>query len=380
MSERFKIVSGDFEGNFYTHQKSVLSASEWNTAEKNHTIHLYRGELTSIKEEKDYHPEAFRNRDTLLFHNIDNIQFHLNSQSKEINEKFIHEFDQLVLYDTQIKESWELNGKTYGIITGKLYGKVKNRKAVIDPTNPPLQPVDPESAEKITKLDPEEKVRETWDNQEKITERVENNEPPKRERINHWMDSGRGCLSGCLTNFWRLLFTFLLFLFLIWLFRGCLESCSTNQSCCEERDLLKLQLERIQNKLDSIELRRIQIELNDLSSQIYFYGNTTKIRSYSENQINQIVNIIKKYPDLQVIIKGYRNGNSNLIQSDLDFDRAVEVKEILIIRGIEENRITAKGMGQSMIDPQDKYQRFTDIEGNEFRWNRNMRVEIEIIN
>jgi len=124
MKDKFDIVSGDFEGNFYTHQKAVLSASE-STIDKKHDIHLYRGELRNIKNENEYNPEQLRNRESYLLHNVTNVQFHLEKDATGNNNR-IYNFEQILLRDAVIKESWELNGKTYGIITGKLLGKVKD--------------------------------------------------------------------------------------------------------------------------------------------------------------------------------------------------------------------------------------------------------------
>ena len=52
MRESFDIVSGDFEGNFYTHQRSILTTADWNSGLNDHEIHLYRGELKNISKKK----------------------------------------------------------------------------------------------------------------------------------------------------------------------------------------------------------------------------------------------------------------------------------------------------------------------------------------
>ena len=56
------------------------------------------------------------------------------------NKNFIYNFEQILLQDAVIKESWELNDKTYGIITGKLLGKVKNEVKRPDHSNPQEPP------------------------------------------------------------------------------------------------------------------------------------------------------------------------------------------------------------------------------------------------
>jgi outer membrane protein OmpA-like peptidoglycan-associated protein len=119
----------------------------------------------------------------------------------------------------------------------------------------------------------------------------------------------------------------------------------------------------------------IQVKLDTLSSKIFFYGNETRIREYSEKDINSIVTILKSYPTIRVEILGWHNtaklgpGSENL-----DLRRAESVKDMLASKGIDESRMTAEGKGESKVVPD-------DTERNEFGddWNKNMRVDIKII-
>jgi len=120
----------------------------------------------------------------------------------------------------------------------------------------------------------------------------------------------------------------------------------------------------------------IQIKLDQLSSNIFFWGGETRIKEYSEKDIDSIVNILNTYQTIRVEILGWHNtaklepGSENL-----DLRRANAVKDMLASKGISKDRMTAEGKGESKIVP-------TDIYGkNEHGdlYNKNMRVDIKII-
>jgi hypothetical protein len=246
MVEEFDIVSGEFEGNFFTQQKSVLTTSEWNALKKEHDINLYRGELKNISKETVYEPEEFRNRESLLLHNVTNVQFHSKNSAGENTSK-IYDFEQLLIRDAEIKDSWELNGKTYGIITGKIIGKVQKRNSNFDASNPPSQ-----NDNEIPKVKPEQRF---------------NNPPPSRQEINDYVRRGGGYLTGCLSNIWRLLFALILLIILFWLLKGCIGDYSKSEDCCLEKDKLesenedlKRKLSRVKTKLEEAKKKLLELE------------------------------------------------------------------------------------------------------------------------
>ena len=375
MNDSFDIVSGVFEGNFYTHQKSILTTSEFNLADKNHDIHLYRGELWHTKVEENYNPNLQKSRNSFLLHNVTNVQFHFENEEKENKPKRVFNFEQLLLHDVQIKESWELNGKTYGIITGKLIGKVKDEIKNPDPSNPSEPPKPPPI--------------------------ISN---PFKDPIERWFkpnlpdnpSNNLGCFNlrnGCLSKLLKLILALLLLLLIFWFIRGCNSSDFTPNDCCKERDSLRLENQIIKNQLDSLlHLKSdvndsvnkdvIQDELDLLSSKVYFYGGTTKIRHFSNKQLNKIVNLLQRNKNLKVQVRGYYNGDGNSIHEEfnttIDVARAESIKKILIKKGVNRNNISAIGMGRSTIDDDNSYKKII-VDGEEFQWNRNMRVEIKII-
>jgi outer membrane protein OmpA-like peptidoglycan-associated protein len=120
----------------------------------------------------------------------------------------------------------------------------------------------------------------------------------------------------------------------------------------------------------------IQIKLDELSSKIFFYGGVTKIREYSESDINKIVDILNKYQTIRVLIQGWHNTAKLDKGSELlDLRRAESVRDMLVSKGISKDRMIAEGKGESKIVPTDIYDKneFGDI------YNKNMRVDIKII-
>jgi outer membrane protein OmpA-like peptidoglycan-associated protein len=361
MAEEFDIVSGEFEGNFFTHQKSVLTTSEWNALKKEHAINLYRGELINISKEAVYQPEKFRNRESLLLHNVTNVQFHSKNSSGENTSK-IYDFEQLLIRDAEIKESWELNGKTYGIIRGKALGKVLQRNSSFDPRNPSEL-----DTPEITKLGP-----------------IENKDFVFRNEVSDAVRQGIGCLNGCMSNIWRLLLALSLLIFVLWLMRSCVGDYISGKDCNEleyrkyeiQKELDSLQT-RINEIYDSIDHFRAQEELDYLSSRVYFKGNTHEILKYSEDQLIRIVEILNERKNLKIEVRGYYNGTKRS-NPKLDLERANTIRDLLIENGVSASDIRAIGMGQSFIDDAQNL-RTIQIGDEEVKWNRNMRVEIKLI-
>ena len=387
MNDKFDIVSGNFRGYFYTNQKTALASGEKIPEGKMHEIHLYQGELNDVVKESEYKPETLRNRESLVLHNVTNVQFHLNSAAE--SKKQIYNFEQLLLNNPVVENSWELNGKTYGIVSGNLLGKVKELSSIVGPINPPPNPNPP------------------------INPNLPINPNPTPNPINNGGNGGgnnnggngenkKGCLaaplallSGCLANIWRiLLFLFLLGL-LFWLFKNC-KGCSSEakKDCCGaldslviENNRLKIRFDSIQklnnNLTDSIGRENIQEELDELSSKVYFYAGTVKIRKFSDEQLNKIVKVLLKNKNLEVEVRGFYNGSSlplyiEEFNASIDFARAQKIRGLLIEKGVNEGIVSAVGMGQSTIDDEN-VTNTVNIDGVTFQWNRNMRVEIKIV-
>jgi outer membrane protein OmpA-like peptidoglycan-associated protein len=373
MDSSLKYVSGKFSGNFYTHQKSPLSAGEKIPTGALHDVHLFQGELTDTVSIESFDPREHLNRDGMLLHNITNIQIH--QKSVDSNDKKIYDFDQFVLKNVKVESSWEQNGKTYGVLNGELVGKVKktSKYAVNDDNNQIIPPPPPNGGNSINPI-PIDGGNKGWD--QYIPPLIKDNN------------------GGCFSSIWNILKWILLFLLIMFLFKQC-ESCGSNSNklfYCETRvDSLSEENYRLKKINDSlfniilykdsvcnsnIERERLQCEIDNISSKIYFNGGTVDIREYSDDEINKIVDILDKNPNVFIEIQGYYNGSGSPNISDLDLKRANRVKELIVNKGVSIDRITTIGLGNTKPIV-DENQFYTDPFGN--KYNANMRVEIKIV-
>ena len=376
MGSSLQYVSGDFVGNFYTHQKSVLSIGEKIPDGGLHNVHVYKGDLTAVIELDYFKPEEHLNRDGMLLHNVTNIQITPGINSS-VKEKKIYDFEQLVLKNVVVENSWESNNKTYGILKGELVGKIKDNSAipVSHDDNSPIPP--PPIGGGNIQPPPVGGDPIGWG--KFIPPVITNN--------------GNG---GCFTSIWNVLKWILLLLLILFLLKQC-KSCvgsdnTKDDDCVAKMDSLIKITEKQQIQIDSLqhliiesdsicdsklEKERLQCEIDNISSEIYFNGGTTDIRKYSEDEINKIVTILNKYPSVSLQIQGFYNGipdKKSIV--NLDLKRANRVKELVVDKGVAPERISTVGLGNTkpIVDEDDMQE---DAYGNPY--NANMRVEIKIV-
>ncbi|WP_395802462.1 OmpA family protein [Daejeonella sp.] len=372
MDKSVKYVAGNFVGNFFTHQKSPFSIGEKIPDGELHNVHLYKGSLTEAVLVDSFEPEKHLNRAGMLLHNVTNIEINSN----QAIENAIYDFDQLVLKNVKVDYSWEQNGKTYGILKGELVGKIKKQsKLPLSQNDGEVIPPPPVGGGAISTTPPIGGDNSSWNRYV----------PPIIT------DGSRN--GGCLSSIWSILKWLLLLLLILFLLKQCQSTTDNNNqevnyACISKVDSLEELTKNQQVQIDSLtnlifyadsicnsnlERERLQYELDNLSSEIYFYGNDTKIREYSNDDIDNIVKILKENPNVSIEIHGYHNGSQ---YTTIDQDRANRIKEIFIAKGVSENLIKAIGKGQSENCPENVYEgREIDEKG----WNCNMRVEIKIV-
>lgn len=376
MANNLQYVIGDFEGHFFTNQKSALGHGETTPGGGLHNVNLYKGELINVKPIQIYKPEDYLDRDALFLHNVTNIQLHPGASSP-LTEKKIYDFDQIVLKNVEVVNSWELNDKTYGVLKGQLVGKIKQLSSITPPPDPlqktPVIPPPPVGGG-TTKPPPIGGGDRGW---QRIL-------PPI-------ITGGGGSNRGCLSWFWDILKWLLLLLLILFLLKQC-RSCKNgsiipvniDSSCYKSNDSLIRVIKHLNETIllnDSVckkqlEKERIQNELDNLSSQIFFNGGSTDIRRYSVDEIDHIVEILNKYPSLKLEVQGFYNGTGNVDNPTLDIDRANKVKDLILDKGVNADRINTIGLGNTKpVVREDEYE--TDPFGH--KYNRNMRVEIKIV-
>jgi len=283
------IITGNFIGNFYTDQKSTLMKGQIIPEGNEHFIRLYRGELRQINKLNSYNPDELRNRNSLFFRGVENVQMHAGDGTI-VSKDVVKSFQRVTLNDVNVKDTWEINGKTYGLIegtfTGEFFDKLNN-PLIEDPKVPPtIPPVDPDPIAR----DPHDPV---------IVENppVPINPDPRDPR---WYKNN----SGCLSDVWRLLKWFLIILLIIWLLtkiRGCnLFNQGSSQYNCEECEKELIRLRDSINGFQSIDCNSFNMSggidvtnskcyLGDRGGQVVLYFNTheapDKIEVYYENEI-----------------------------------------------------------------------------------------------
>ena len=229
MSQQILYLGGDFEGYFYTHQSSPLAAGEILPGGNTHAVHIYRGKLENAYELQQFRPADHLDSSSLLLHNVNQIEASVVGADRKI-----YDFDQAVLNNLKVEQSWELNGKTYGIIRGKLYGKVKAattppNKGSKDPIPPPPPAPGPGGGSSV----------------------VQNR--------------------GCWDSLWKILRWLLLLLLLYVLLtqgRSCMQGCnvkypiSDSAGCCSMKDSLMRIKDSLQKKLDSSQLALDSIKID----------------------------------------------------------------------------------------------------------------------
>lgn len=80
--------------------------------------------------------------------------------------------------------------------------------------------------------------------------------------------------------------------------------------------------------------------------RLYFNTGSAGIDQNSKNQIDNLAEILKAYPDIKVLLRGHTdNTGSAEGNTKLSDSRAFAVKGELVRRGVEGSRISTKGMG-----------------------------------
>lgn len=100
----------------------------------------------------------------------------------------------------------------------------------------------------------------------------------------------------------------------------------------------------------------LQQELSTLKSwqtgrtlgDVLFASNTAELKPGAQEQLYQLVNVLKERPDQNVLIEGHTdNRGSESYNEKLSLRRAQAVQDFLIRNGISPDRIVARGVGEA---------------------------------
>jgi outer membrane protein OmpA-like peptidoglycan-associated protein len=115
--------------------------------------------------------------------------------------------------------------------------------------------------------------------------------------------------------------------------------------------------------LDLREVEKTQILENDITLKtteeaiatgesftlrnLFFDHDQATLRVESEPELQRAVNILRRYPNLQVVVEGHTDSDGNDdYNRDLSQRRAATVRQALIARGIPANRLSSAGYGE----------------------------------
>lgn len=142
------------------------------------------------------------------------------------------------------------------------------------------------------------------------------------------------------------------------------------------------QIERIPFEIAPGERKEIQLTLTpskivvtkekiELREEVYFDTGKATIKPESFNMLNEVAGILKDNPDITLVsVEGHTDSRgSDLANQKLSEARAASVRQYLIDKGVEANRLTSVGYGESK----------PLVKGNnEAAWSKNRRVDILI--
>lgn len=127
-------------------------------------------------------------------------------------------------------------------------------------------------------------------------------------------------------------------------------------------DSTKTAMQGLKNQLDSLEMRiaeannpenrKILLEelikkYENFKKQVYFDNNSTEVKMAYAGQIQEIVLLLEKYPELSVMLEGWASpvGNSKY-NKQLSMQRAESVEEALVANGVSDQRIITAFRGE----------------------------------
>src|SRR5687767_13090477 len=91
----------------------------------------------------------------------------------------------------------------------------------------------------------------------------------------------------------------------------------------------------------------VKTKLTYIAKNIYFHTNKATLQQISHDPLDQLVDILKRYPNATLVIEGHTdNTGSNAYNIELSENRANAVKNYLTGKGIDGSRLTATGYGE----------------------------------
>ncbi len=111
-------------------------------------------------------------------------------------------------------------------------------------------------------------------------------------------------------------------------------------------------------------------------SAIYFDLNSSKLNPLSEKQLNDLVEVMRNFPELAIEITAHTDARGNAESNlDLSVKRAEACVTYLLAKGVDTNRLTASGYGEQLIRNKCK----DGIDCTEAEHAINRRIEFKVV-
>ncbi len=126
----------------------------------------------------------------------------------------------------------------------------------------------------------------------------------------------------------------------------------------------------LQNPLEiKVELEPISVGSTTVLRNIYFEVNSYMLRPESEVELNTLIKLLNSNPTLWIEISGHTDSSgSQVFNNVLSSNRAKEVVQYLVAKGIDKNRLRAVGYGSSNpIAPNDSIENKAKNRRTEFK-------------
>jgi outer membrane protein OmpA-like peptidoglycan-associated protein len=363
------VVYGKFKGRYKTNQVMPLTANDAYPTDIAHKVQIYQGNLDTISFDNEYRPEKHRVFKSFVLSNVENIEV-AGTPNGPFSKSQLYDFTQFILIDPKIESAHNINGATYGDISGMVYGKTQSRPKIskLDPPDPPPTTAGNGDGNNGGNTYGPGATGDTGFN--------DNSE------IGDYLEKTKaGCAnaaSGCFQNFWRFL-KYLILLLLLWLL---IKACAgwADRDDCSKRRHNKILLERLEKERDSLRIiydQNLQKALANID-KIYFYRGTSEIHQYSrgaDGNVERLKHLLSVYNDKKFIIVGHRGAFES---AGLDSLRAKTVRKEFVRAGIAKERIEIRTKADKEPLESEEVYPYMFPNYNLRYYNRNMRVEIRI--
>ena len=132
------------------------------------------------------------------------------------------------------------------------------------------------------------------------------------------------------------------------------------------------QAKELKQAIPTAEVQRVNEGINvTFESGLMFKIGSSEISDSYKNDLNSAAEVFNKYPETNIVIEGHTDDSGgDDLNMKLSEQRALAVKDFLVLKGVGENRLTTKWYGET----QPKYP--NDSEANRAK---NRRVELAVV-